>query len=181
MNTKQKKQSGFTLIETLVVIAIIGLLLAIVGLNLNKNRQRKKAEATAITIKQAIETARDFALTGEAIETDPGVFKLPGSGEGYEVKISCTNPSDCEVQVGNAILGAADHKVFELEDYDKNEMKISPDDLYEIKFIPPHGNLKCSSPSSCDPLNIEVCGDTNCGDDSLKYTLEVTEYGVSMQ
>jgi prepilin-type N-terminal cleavage/methylation domain-containing protein len=68
---KQKNKlakKGFTLIEILIVVAIIGMLVLVGSLKRKESIQRKQTEMEALAIKQTIELARDYALTGEVVE-----------------------------------------------------------------------------------------------------------------
>jgi general secretion pathway protein G len=59
MNTKHdKKRLGFTLIEIMVVLAILGLLFALVGPNIFKQQGVAKIQATKIQLKYFVETIR---------------------------------------------------------------------------------------------------------------------------
>jgi general secretion pathway protein G len=71
MSTNRKTRRGFTLIEAIVVIVIIGILATVIGPPLYRNvfRGRKAAaEANAATIAQAVESYRlDYSSMPESL------------------------------------------------------------------------------------------------------------------
>ncbi|MBD3245119.1 MAG: prepilin-type N-terminal cleavage/methylation domain-containing protein, partial [Candidatus Moranbacteria bacterium] len=115
MQKTKSKNQGFTLIETIVVIAIIAIILTVVGVSQSKNIKRKQTESIAYTIKQAIELTRDYALTGEVIDN-----KLPDIYQ-FRLDPSCQAP-DCVILIGSS--SKQDYKTIPLKEYDSSEMKI---------------------------------------------------------
>lgn len=178
MQKAKFKNQGFTLIETIVVIAIIAIILTVVGVSQSKNVKRKQTESIAYTIKQGIELTRDYALTGEVIDGE-----LPVKYQ-FLFNPNCAQPA-CKIAIG--AIGAPNHKTIPLKEYDPDEMKIESNipgaagGGIKFFFTRPHGELINKNDNSIDPLKINVCGDPNCQDSSLKYVIEADLYGVTVK
>lgn len=61
-NSKSARRAGFTLTEVLLVLAIIGVIAAMVVPNLIGNQQRANISATRITIKQFEDAVKNYAI-----------------------------------------------------------------------------------------------------------------------
>lgn len=61
-----KKQNGFTLVELLAVIVILGILLTFVSVNVIKNIKSSKKDVGEFTLSQIEDAAKTFALSEEA-------------------------------------------------------------------------------------------------------------------
>jgi len=84
MSKKRKRsENGFTLIELMVVIVIIGLLTTIVALNVLPSQDRamtEKARADVALIEQALEMYRLDNLTYPSTEQGLAALKTPPTG-----------------------------------------------------------------------------------------------------
>jgi prepilin-type N-terminal cleavage/methylation domain-containing protein len=81
MNQDRKNGAGFTLIEVLVVTAVIGVISSIMVVNWRKNEGQYQLQRAAQEIVQNIRKAQDFALSGKRILWTPtGEWKVPDYG-----------------------------------------------------------------------------------------------------
>lgn len=81
--TRNRSEDGFTLIELMVVIVIIGLLTTIVALNVLPSQDRamtEKARADVALIEQALEMYRLDNLTYPSTEQGLAALKTPPAG-----------------------------------------------------------------------------------------------------
>lgn len=77
MSTSPRAQAGFTLIEIMVVLVIIGLLMALVGPNLIRRSEVAKTQAAAIQIEQLGTVLDTFRLdVGRYPTTQEGLAAL---------------------------------------------------------------------------------------------------------
>jgi general secretion pathway protein G len=82
--TTLRNESGFSLIELMIVIGILGLLIGIVGPKLISNFDKAKVETTRVNMKNISSTLKQFRLDcGSYPTTDQGISALvakPTSG-----------------------------------------------------------------------------------------------------
>jgi prepilin-type N-terminal cleavage/methylation domain-containing protein len=65
MKNFQKKKKGVTLIELIVVIAVIGIMTSVGLVSLSRSRDRKAVEAATREVAAALRDAQNMALTGK--------------------------------------------------------------------------------------------------------------------
>lgn len=113
---------GFTLIEILIVVAIIGIASTITLVSLNSGRTDRELEAAAREFASGIREAQNYALTGKqaVASTDPCRYQMNWSGGQYTLTYwyapaggSCAVPSSSTVVTytlkgGVAFVGALD-------------------------------------------------------------------------
>jgi general secretion pathway protein G len=84
---KESSQKGFTLIELMIVIAILGLLAALVGTNVMSKLAEAKASTTKNQIRQLSTVLDDFKrVCGFYPSTDQGLDALVHPPQGRECK-----------------------------------------------------------------------------------------------
>ena len=69
-NLKARKQSGFTLIEIMIVVLIIGILLAIAVPNFVKARESSRAKSCSSNLKQIESAKQQWAMDNRKNGTD---------------------------------------------------------------------------------------------------------------
>ena len=70
MKTKTNKISGFTLVEIMIVVAIIGLLAAIAIPNFIRSRSKSQQNACLNNLRQIDGAAQQWALENKKVSTD---------------------------------------------------------------------------------------------------------------
>ena len=123
-------KKGFTLVEIMIVVAIIGLLAAIAIPSFMKARTTSQKNACINNLRQ-IESGKDqwgienggtngFAIGGEDVDSDPGVWTaLVGAATGY-VKVYPSCPA------GASSGGAKGSIARTVADYSANAMGSNP-------------------------------------------------------
>ena len=168
--SKALASKGFTIIEMLVVVAIIGIL-AVGGIIKRKESlQRKRTEIETLKIKQMIELARDHALTGEVItaggnEFVPNYFQFEINKNTKKYKIDARGAS------------------FEfLKNLENGEISIDSIDSIEVdnsaivRYKVPYADCTFVPPASS---TITICGSNNCLNDSLNYTIRINDEQIN--
>jgi general secretion pathway protein G len=80
-------KEGFTLVEMLIVISIIGMIFALVGTNLIRRFEESKVNTTKIQMKQLMTVLDDFRrVCGFYPTTDQGLDALVHAPQGRECK-----------------------------------------------------------------------------------------------
>ena len=100
MQLKNSRQSGFTLVEIMIVVAIIGLLAAIAIPNFVKARESAQRNACIANLKQ-IEGAKQQW----AVENKMGSNDTPNTSDLYGANLYIKNAPTCPAN-GNYTIGA---------------------------------------------------------------------------
>jgi prepilin-type N-terminal cleavage/methylation domain-containing protein len=159
---KQKNKlakKGFTLIEILIVVAIIGMLVLVGSLKRKESIQRKQTEMEALAIKQTIELARDYALTGEVVEGFvPRYFQFGIDTDSYWIKAL----DDDETEIDN------------LQEKNISD-NIGISGATTINYSVPHAECNIGAEEE-----ITVCGGDkgSCDKASLNYIIKISGEGT---
>ncbi len=104
---KEASEKGFTLIELMIVIAILGLLAALVGTNVMSKLEEAKASTTRNQIRQLSTVLDDFKrVCGFYPSTDQGLDSLVHPPQGRECK---NYPSEGFISGGHVPKDGWDH------------------------------------------------------------------------
>jgi len=134
LNLKIKNRSGVTLVELLIVVALIGIMSAITIAFLGSGKNQKELESSAREVVAALREAQNLALTGKIMGTNEFpcsyVFQAVSGGSGYSINYNyCISGGDCT----STIL--KEYAAYVL----KNGVKFST--AQDITFSVPHGTL----------------------------------------
>lgn len=107
---------GFTLIEMMIVIAIIGLVSAISISSMSGTKAKSEVAGNARALAAAIREAQNYALTGKSIDGNtPCRFQVSISSGSYSVKQSdtgsCSSYSGTAVGFLNGVTASANQSV----------------------------------------------------------------------
>ena len=117
-------QSGFSLIELMIVIGILGLLIGIVGPKLIANFDKAKVETTRVNMKSISSTLKTYRL-------DCGQY--PTTEQGLEALIQ--KPTSGEECKNYAPGGYLDKKQVPKDAWDQDFLYTSDGNTFEIKSL----------------------------------------------
>ena len=118
-----KSQSGFSLIELMIVIGILGLLIGLVGPKLISSFDRAKVDTTKVQMKQLATTLKNYRL-------DCGSY--PTTDQGLDALVSkSTAGSDCK----NYAPGGYVEKKVPKDAWDQDFLYNSDGNTFEIKTL----------------------------------------------
>ncbi|MBC7398220.1 MAG: type II secretion system major pseudopilin GspG [Bdellovibrionales bacterium] len=118
-----KSQTGFSLIELMIVIGILGLLIGLVGPKLIASFDRAKVGTTQVQMKQLVSTMKSYRLDcGNYPTTDQGLESL--------IKKSSTG-ADCK----NYAPGGYVDKKLPKDAWDQDFLYNSDGNTFEIKSL----------------------------------------------
>ena len=109
--SKAKKQNGFTLIELMVVVAIVGVLTAVGLPQLSKAQDKAKDSAAIATLTNAAKECSLDLITGEATPTDFSTFTPAITGDcadGETLSITSEAGNAFEVEFNGSVPGVVE-------------------------------------------------------------------------
>ena len=153
-----KKQTGFTLVELLVVIGIVALLSALVTINWRGSQDNLALQRSAVKVSQDIKRAAELSLRGQSFScatgsiTGYGIYFDIASPNSYLIFADCNN--DQTYNAGPAGDGVIPNAVAPLE----SGVIISAvtSSAVSIVFVPPDPTVTIKNGSGAALLSAQI-------------------------
>ena len=109
---KHMKNRGFTLVEIMIVVAIIGLLAAMSMPALAKSRKTSRAVAAAKDLRTFYDAFQQYAMASGGFSNDPGIpGEIPAYLTNYTVsKVWTSTPAGGQYYYKSTCFGALDSR-----------------------------------------------------------------------
>jgi type II secretory pathway pseudopilin PulG len=143
MKKRYKKNFGFTIVELLVIIAIMGIMLAVGMISLTKGSSDAKIISAQREVASAIRTAKSYALQGKTVSGNAPMYW------GFKF----TNDTSYEI-FSNDGSSDTQREAYTLSNGVKRDNPASAADTRVI-FSVPNGDISFSSGSSLN-LNLNL-------------------------
>ena len=139
MKKNRRKQLGFTLIELMVIVAIIGIMTTIGFVSLKSGQNKNKLKSAQAEITATIKLAQSYALQGKKDNNDivPKYYGVRFSADGKSY-IFCSNSNATDTACSNPV------GTYPL----KNGVVLSAGQGSLVSFNVPYGNCSLSSGGS---------------------------------
>jgi prepilin-type N-terminal cleavage/methylation domain-containing protein len=131
MYAKQKQQNGFTLIELMIVAAIVGILSVMMLVSLRDSREKKAVEVAGRQVAAVMRATQNYAVSGRIEDADriPCTFQfIVDSSQTYRVIYTYHAPQS------TSCSGSDEIATYYVED----GVSVSPNQT--ITFAMPHGS-----------------------------------------
>ena len=130
-----KNKKGLTLLELIVVVAIIGIMSSVIFISMSQSKSRTALEQASREVAAAIRETQNYALTGKVLASNPDDlpfrYIFMGNGSTYRVRYMYNS---------GGIPGTRTYATYEL----KNGVSMSNTTIY---YAVPHATKEVGSSS----------------------------------
>jgi len=103
------RKKGFTLVELMIVMAIVGIMTAVTIVSLSGARDRKAAEGEARKFAAVVREVQNYALTGKQLGTglvtcSVGMNAIASGATSYGIFYTYRSGDDCNTSASNAFV-----------------------------------------------------------------------------